>query len=163
MEEKKVSEVLKRLVPPHKKASRTVTEADLDRVMEEAKILYKICFESIGDYTGAFAMHHSQIDDKDPLSLFVTCDRKIVINPVITRHSNYTTDSKEACMSFADRPQIIVPRWHKIEVDYITIMVDPDDKDKFKLSGVQKEKFSSLPSFIWQHEIDHGNAQFIYQ
>jgi len=152
-----------RLVPSHKKDSRDVTEADIDRVIEEAKILYEICFTPVGDYNGAFAMAHSQIDDKDPMKLFVTRERSIIINAKITRHSNYTVDSEEACVSFPDRPQIIVPRWHKIEVEYMTIMVDPEDKDKFKLSSVQKESLSGRESFVWQHEIDHQNSQFIYQ
>lgn len=154
--------LIKRIVPPHKKVSRPVTEADLERVIEEVKVLHEICFTEVGHYRGAYAMHHSQIDDKDPMNFFVTQDRNIIINPVITRHSNYTVDSKEACISYADKPMLIVPRWHKCEVEYVTIMVDPENKDKFKLSSVQKDKLSGHISFILQHEVDHGNAQFIY-
>ena len=74
-------------------------------------------------------MHHSQIDDQDPMQLFVTADRKIVINPVVLKHSNYTTDSWEACMSFPGRPTVRVPRWQKMEVEYQTVMLDPNDKE----------------------------------
>ena len=66
-------------------------------------------------------------------------------------------------MSFPTRPQIKVPRWQKIEVEFVTIMVDPENKEKFKLSGVQKLKLSGHQAWIFQHEIDHGNAQFIFQ
>lgn len=154
--------VLRRLVPPHRKTSRTVTEEDIPRVVEESKNLHKICFIPHGLYKGAYAMHDSQIDDKDPLNFFVTSERKIVINPVITRHSNYTVDSKEACRSFSDRPQIIVPRWQKIEVEFQSVMVDPDKKDGFKLSGIIKEKLSGFESFVFCHEFDHGQAKYIY-
>jgi predicted metalloprotease len=154
---------LLRLVPPHKKASREVTEKDIERVIEESKVLHEICFKPNGMYKGAYAMHHSQIDEKDPMSLFVTWDRQIILNVKITKHSGYTVDSLEACMSYSDRPQITVPRWHKLEVEFVTIMVDPENKDKFKLSGVQKLKLAGHQSFIFQHEIDHGNAQFIFQ
>ena len=154
--------VLNRIVPPHSKESRQVTDKDIDRVVEESKILHQICFTPMGLYQGAYAMHHSQIDDKDPLSLFVTSDRKIIINPKITRHSNYTVDSKEACRTFSDQPQIIVQRWRKIEIDYQTVMVDPDDKDKFKLSSVQHESQSGFDAFVTEHEVDHGMAKYIY-
>ena len=154
--------VLKNMVPPHDKISRLVTERDVPRVVEAAKILHEICFAANGRYNGAYAMHHSQIEDKDPLQLFVTWDRKIIINPVITRHSNYFADSKEACMSFPMEDQVIVPRWQKIEVDYVTIMSDPGKEGEFKLSSVQQEKLSGPESFVWQHEIDHGEGKLIY-
>src|ERR1035437_4775208 len=91
-EEEKES-VAKRLVPPHDKISRLVTKNDLPRVIADAQILYKLCFTPLGLYRGAYAMAHPQIDDKDPLQMFVTEDRKIVLNPVITKHSGYTVDS----------------------------------------------------------------------
>jgi hypothetical protein len=154
--------VLRKIIPPHPKISRIVTDKDISRVIESAKILYEICFTPMGRYQGAYAMHHSQIDDKDPLSFFVTHERNIVINPVIVRHSNYFVDSKEACRSFNEEPQIIVPRWQKIEVDFFAVMVDPKNEKKFKLSSIQHESLSGFPAFIWQHEIDHGLAKFIY-
>lgn len=155
--------VLDRVVPPHSKVSREVTEKDVIRVTEEAKILYAICFEPMGLYKGAHAMAHPQIDDKDPLRFFVTSDRKIIINPVITRHSNYFVDSTEGCRTFSDKQQVIVPRWQKIEVDYVTIMLDPKDKEKFKLSSGQHDNLSGFPAFIVQHETDHLNAKYIYE
>lgn len=155
--------VIHKLVPPHDKKSRIVTNEDIDRVTEESKILHEICFTSNGLYKGAYAMHHSQIDDKDPLQFFVTADRKIIINPVVLRHSNYTVDSKEACMSFPSYPQVAIPRWQKMEVEYQTVMVDPDNKDKFKLSSKIQESLSGFISFIFQHEIDHADAKFIHK
>lgn len=158
----KEKSVLERVVKPHLKVSRLVTEKDIEKVVEEAKILHAICFESSGLYKGAYAMHHSQIESEDPMKLFVTWDRSIVINPVITRHSNYTKDSEEACVSFADRPMVVVQRWQKIDVEFTTIMSDPDNEGKFKLSSPQTIKLSGPQAFVWQHEIDHGEGKLIY-
>lgn len=153
---------LRRIVIPHKKASRLVTEADIDRVVAEAKILHAICFESSGIYKGAYAMHHAQIDDKDPLNFFVTSNYKIVINPVITRHSGYTVDSKEGCVSYSGEKQVVVQRWQKIETEYVTIMVDPNDESKFKFSSKIEEGFSGMDAKVFQHEFDHGQAKYIH-
>lgn len=154
---------LKRLVLPHEKVSRLVTEADLERVVEEVKILHAICFESYGPYHGAFAMHHSQIDDKDPLNFFVTAEREIIINPVIVRHSNYTIDSTEGCVTYPGLKQVVVQRWHKCDVEYVTIMTDTENKDKFKLSSKIEASWSGMDAKVFQHEFDHGNAIYIHR
>ena len=157
-----VKPVTDRLVKPHTLKSRQVAEEDVDRVVSESKILHELCFGAVGIYKGAYAMHHSQIDDKDPLDFFVLVERKIVINPVITRHSNYFKDSKEGCVTYNHLPQTIVPRWQKIDVEYRTIMVDPENKDKFKLSGIITEKLSGPKAFVFAHEYDHGKGKYIY-
>ena len=154
--------VLKRLVSPHDKVSRLVTDADVEKVVSESQVLHAICFETNGLYKGAYAMHHSQIESEDPLQLFVTWDRTIVINPVITRHSGYTKDSEEACMSFPEEPMVTVQRWQKIDVEFTTIMTDPENEGKFKLSSRQTIKLNGPQAFVWQHEIDHSNGILIY-
>lgn len=148
--------ILEKIVPPHTKKSRVATDEDAGKISEVSKILYEICT------VGAYAMHHSQVESEDPINFFVTKDRKIIINPKVLRHSNYTADSKEGCMSFLLRDRVVVPRWQKMEVEYQTIMVDPENKDKFKLSSVIQEDLSGKDAHIAQHEIDHGNAKFIY-
>lgn len=150
-------ELLSKIVKAHNKKSRLVTEEDVSRVISDTQILYGICM------IGAYAMHHSQINEEDPLSFFVTNNREIIINPVITRHSNYTTDSKEGCMSFMGMERVVVQRYQKMEVTYQTIMIDPEDSTKYKLSSVIEESISGRRSFIFQHEMDHGEANFIYQ
>lgn len=165
-EEKKVEEVpvtvqgsecLKRLVPPHDIKSRKVLEGDLDYVAKEAKVLYDICM------TGAWAMHHSQIEADDPMDFYVTRDMKIVINPIITKHSNYTVKHQEGCVSFTNEPWREVDRWQKCEIEYVSIMVDPNNKDKFKLSSKFEDSLSGMDAFVAQHETDHGRAKFIYK
>ena len=154
--------ILDRIVPPHTKKSRKVTNEDLDRVVKDAPIMYQLCVTRVGLYTGAYAVHHSQIDDQDPLDFFVTSGYGIIINPEVTKHSNYTRDSKEACVTFADKEQIIVQRWQKMVVEYQTIMTDPQDKTKFKLSMVIEEDMSGRQAVIFQHEICHGQGKYIY-
>lgn len=154
--------VLRRLVLPHSLKSRLVTEEDVPRVVEETKVLHAICFEPTGKYQGAFAMHHSQIDDKDPLSFFVTADRRIIINPVVIRHSSYEVDSDEGCVTFSHLPQVTVKRWRKMDVEYVTIMVDPDDETKFKLSSIIEEHVVGREAWMFQHEMGHGDAKYIY-
>lgn len=158
----KVPSASDRLVSPHEKKSRLVTDADVERVVEEAKVLYTLCLMPVGRYMGAFAVHHSQIDDKDPLNFFVLVNRDIIINPVILNHSNYFKDSLEACLTFADRQQVIVPRWQKCEVEYQSVMVDQNDSTKFKLSSIIQASLSGRDAWVFQHEVDHGEAKYIY-
>jgi peptide deformylase len=157
--------LVNRIVPPHTKVSRQVTLEDVNKESFHTDIqdLFQLCFAPVGLYGGAYAMHHSQIDDKDPLSVFVMNNMLVVINPVITRHSNYTRDSEEACMSFSGLKMITVQRWQKIEVNYQTVLLDPADEKKYILSEVKSESISGNPSLVFQHEIDHGNGKFIYE
>lgn len=147
---------LSKLVKPHNKISREVTEADIPRLIEDAKILFNLCYTQCGPYPGAYAVHDSQINDTDPLNFFVTASQEIIINPVITRHVNTLTDSKEGCLSFHDKPEKIVSRFHKIEVDCRTL-----NKEE-KLSEVIKLKLSGKDSKVFQHEIQHGLGEYIY-
>lgn len=158
-----------KIVAPHKIISRDVTESDIDRVITDSVILWKLCFEAVGLYQSAFAMAHPQIDDKDPLRMFVTVDRKIILNPVILRHSSYTVDSKEGCMSMTDKPIIVVPRWRKCDVEYITVMRDPavgvtgrPETYKLKLSDPIQEHIIGREAWVYQHEIDHLDGKYIY-
>ena len=161
-EEKKEENLLLRVVPPHSKVSREVLESDIERVVKEATVLYNLCFIPNDLANGARAMAHSQICDDGPLRFFVTANRDIVINPIITRHTKTTVPSLEGCFSFGGRLPIIVERHHKIEVSFITLMVDPDNKDKFKFSSILIDKLSGLEAKIWAHEIDHLNAIYIF-
>ena len=161
-EEKKEENLLLRMVKPHSKVSRDVLESDIERVTEEASILYNLCFIPNGLTNGARAMSHPQICSDDPLRFFVTAKKELIINPIVTKNTKTTVDSKEGCASFADRLPIIVQRSNKIEVSFITLMVDPDNKDKFKFSSVLTDKLSGLEAKIFSHELDHLNAIYIF-
>ncbi len=147
---------LKRYVKPHKNISKEVEEKDLPRVIEEAHILFNLCFTPIGLYKGGFAVAHPQIEKRKPLRLFVTADQKIVINPRIINHTQTLIDSEEACLSFPDRRPIIVQRWNKCEVEYQTLTKDG------KLSGIIKETLNGKDSKVWQHEIQHLDGEYIF-
>ena len=162
-EEKKEENLLLRMVNPHSKVSREVLESDIERVVKEASVLYNLCFMKNGLATGTRAMAHAQICDDDPLRFFVTANRDLIINPIVTKNTKTTVDSKEGCASFADRLPITVQRSNKIEVSFITLMVDTDNKDKFKFSSILIDKLSGLEAKIWAHEIDHLFARYIYK
>lgn len=157
------SDILKKIVEPHKTKSRKVVEKDIETIVKDTVLLHKLCLGDSDQYIWAYAMHHSQINNKNPLNFFVGVDREIVINPVVTKHSSYTKDSKEACMSFRGMEPVIIQRYQKMEVEYQSIMVDPDNKDKFKLSSIIKESVSGKRAAIFQHEMDHADAKFIYK
>lgn len=140
---------MKKIIPPHQVKSREVTEADIARVLEDAKTMQGI----VGGICVALA--HSQIENNDPLRFFVTKNSEIIINPTITRHSGYTVDSEEGCMTYPERGGLIKQRWRRIEVEYQTI------KDG-KLTEVESNDLKALPAFIFQHEIDHFDAIYCY-
>ena len=145
------------LVKPHKIVSTDVKPVDMIDVMIAAKDLFNLCYTRAGNYYGAYAMSHSQINDKNPKSFFVTQRAEIIINPVVTRHSSYVVDSEEGCVTFYDRAPITVKRYQKIEVDYNT--VNPDGT----LSDIIHKKLSGPEAFVWQHEIAHGLGHYIFE
>jgi len=148
---------LLRIVPEHRKVSREVTESDVERVIEEAKVLFNICYSQNGPYNGALAMAHPQIDDKDPLRFFVTASAELIINPVIVRRTKTTIDSVEGCYTYPSLPPLkTVQRSNKIEVEYQTIEEDG------KLSRVSYKGVSGKEAKVWQHEIGHLDAVYIY-
>jgi len=126
MEEKKEKPIdyLKHYVKPHKKVSREVKEKNIPRVIKDAKILHKLCFIKRGIYPSAFALAHQQITKRKPLRFFVFADGRIIVNPVITRHTRHTVRSTEGCLSWPDREPVAVQRWNKCEVEYQTIKDD---------------------------------------
>ncbi len=155
-------EIVKKLVPPHKKVSRIITEADIPRVVEESVTMYKLCFLPVGKYISAYAVAESQINDTDPIRMFVTHQKKIVINPVILSATPQVDSSNEGCLTFPERELITVRRPWRIEVEYQTIMTDPEDSTKFTLSSKIKETVEGQEAFVFGHEIDHLDGKYIY-
>lgn len=139
------------IVETHKKVSREVTNEDIPRVLAEVERM-KAVFQDLS----CVAIAHPQVESKDPLRLYVTRNGEVFINPVIKRHSNYTVDSDEGCMSFPGRPQIIKKRWRKVDLTYQSI-------EDGKLTEPIDEYLAGFPAFIAQHEIDHLNAIYCYE
>lgn len=160
MPKKKEIDFLKHYVKPHNKVAREVKEEDLKRVAEDAHIMFNLCFTKRGMYQGAYAVAHPQINDTYPLRFYVTKDKLIVINPVITRHTRHTVSYVEGCTSFPDNPRIETQRWNKCEMDFQTI--EDDGKGNFSLSEVNHVQADGHDAKIIQHEIDHLDGKLIF-
>lgn len=143
-----------RYVAPHKIISREVTEADIPRVVEEAKVMKDLCFKPIGKHRGAFAIAHPQIDDKDPLTFFVDNEGRVIINPKIC-HEESLEPKVEACMTFPDKDPVGVQRFHKIAVTYQVL-------EDGKLSEEKYANYANLRAEIFQHEVDHFQGKYLY-
>lgn len=149
---------LKFYVKPHSKKSRKVMPKDILRIVEDAHIMFNLCYTQNGPYPGGFAVAHSQINSKDPLRFFVTNQREIVINPVITRHTAVKIDNQEGCLSYPDKMPILVPRWNKCEVEFITL----DNTSPTGLSDIKKVSLNGQSSMVFQHEVDHLDGIYIF-
>ena len=144
------------IVYPHTKVSREVTAFDLPRVIKEAEGMINFCLKPKGNVTQIFALAHPQIDDQDPLAFFVTNTKKIVVNPVIINHTNATVDSVEGCVTFPEEAPITVQRHHKCVVKYQLIQ-------EGDLTDFIEEDVKGQTAKVFQHEIDHIFATYIYK
>jgi len=150
-------------VPPHHKKSRQVIEKDISRVTEDGRDLLTLCSLPRGPYMGSEAMAHPQITDKDPLRFFMLPNGLIVINPLIVNHTKIAIFTEEGCMSYPNEPvKTMVPRYHKITVEFQTLVTDEKSK-KTKIGPFMVEELSSHSSHVFQHEICHLNGYDIYQ
>lgn len=145
------------LVKPHKNKSRDVTEDDIQRVMNDSKVMYNLCHSQIGLYPSFYAICSPQIDDKDPLKLIVFASKELVINPKMINHTKFLLEKNEGCASFADRAPNKVMRYNKITVEYQTLTPEG------KLSEVITQGFNGLTAEIWQHELDHLEGKYVYE
>lgn len=154
-----------KIVPPHKLISRDVTPADVDQVYKDAKDMYDLIGEKIGNYAGFYAIAHCQITEKDPLRFFLINPQHaifdefpeaVIINPVIIRHTKHTVEKEEGCLSYATLPTTMVERWHKCEVEFHVLNENKMISEKFtkNLSGTLAQ--------VFQHEINHFDSVYIY-
>ena len=151
------TDFLSYMVKPHKKKSCEVTEKDLEQVIKDAHICYNLCYTQMGYIPGAYAIHHSQINNKRPLNFFVTNDRRVIINPVIISHTKVPVERIEGCNSFPMERPIKVMRFNKIIATYKTLTPEG------KLSEVRTANLSGKEAEIWQHECGHANGILIYK
>lgn len=151
-----------KIVKPHRKVARAVgldNKLDLRRFAYLAPLMQKMCHQRHGIYLNAMAVAHPQVDDKDPLRFFVTADGLTVVNPEIVRHSSTTVDSKEGCLSYPDKPKVVVQRWHKCEVRaYATSII----KDRQMFFQPYTFELSGKEAYMYQHEIDHLDGKSIF-
>ena len=155
---KKPIDFLKYYVKPHKKIARDVTPEDIKKIVEDANIMFNLCYTQNGPYPGGHAVAHPQINDTDPLRFFVTNQREICINPIILRHTQVKIDNEEGCLSYPDKMPIRVPRWNKCEVEFTTLDIDSPTG----LSERKKVSLNGIGSRVMQHEIDHLDGISIF-
>lgn len=156
-------------VEPHKNISRLVTQEDLPQVLKDAEAMAKLLNAPIGVHNGFYAIAHPQCEKDRPLRFFIVNPKTtefrhyksiVIINPVILRHTGTTIDSQEGCASFPNIGTTVVKRFNKCEIEFSPLEFD---KDNNPILGKRITiNLTSKASKVWQHEIDHLNAKYIY-
>ena len=163
------------IIKPHKNISRPViTREEIEMIPNIALKMDNLMFELLREkkFKKIFAIAHPQVEKDNPLRFFMLCrynqqivdnDRYgfrsyIIINPIITRHSNYANKLTEGCLSFQKEGDVKIDRWHKIEVNYQTI--DHENKGGLLENRIS---LSGIPAEIVQHEIDHFDCRYIHK
>lgn len=142
----------------HREISRDVIKEDVQRVLEDAMVIHDMIFTPPKRHVKAVAIAHSQVTKNEPLRFFVTMDDEIIINPVITRHTQHKVLKDEGCTTFPIPIKTTkAERWNKCEVEYYTI------EDLDTLEWVKKtETLSGIRSQMFQHEIDHMDGKYVW-
>ena len=151
-----------RYVKPHGKVARQVTAEDIDFVLAEGDVMYNLCHIPLGSIKGAEAIAHTQINDTDPLAFFVNPKGEFIINPVVINSTRHTVDSTEGCMSFPAELPVTIQRYHKITVEFQTLIPADVEGEKPHLSQVFKVELSGKMSKVFQHEVSHLNGWNVY-
>ena len=160
------------IIEPHKKVSREVKIKDFPRIKNEYFPLRMLMeqMQNTKFFKNVYAIAHPQVTKKDPLRFFVinSSDNQLkskleelriddlIINPVIINHVKHASEKEEGCLSYPGYPSANVERWQKIEVKFQTIDFEGEKliDHKLGLSGKLAE--------IFQHEIDHFNAKYVW-
>lgn len=156
--------LLKHYVAPHRKRSRWVTEEDIDKVIEDGKIMVNLCHTRRGVYQGS-AIAHTQINDTDPLRFFVLASGAVVINPVMVDHTKTPVFKDQGCMSYPEEPLRTIATFHKVTVRFQTVAKrqNPETgEEKIVFSPFTEQGFSGAVAEVMVHEISHLNGWNIY-
>ncbi len=120
--------------------------------------MMRLCIEPPKNRFKAYAIAHAQVTDSDPLRFFVTNSQQLIVNPVITRHTQVPIESYEQCTSFdKERPTTKLHRYHKCEITYCIVEYGSDPEMTEVSVSV-----SGLEAKIFQHEIDHMDGLYVY-
>lgn len=157
----------------HKKVSKAVTLKNLD-VIKSLYFPMRLLMENMeknGIFKDVYALAHSQIEAKRPLRFFVlnlsnsglkmelekyNFPDDLVLNPEIFDHVKTESEKSEGCLSFVGMPNATVNRWQKIRVRFQTI-----DHEGNQLISHELNCSGKLAQ-IFQHEIDHMDAKYIW-
>lgn len=143
------------IIKSHNKKSRKCTPADIPVITKDAKEMISLCSKPLGIKSGALAIAHCQVTDKEPLRFFVTQEGKIYINPEITSHTKVFVDSQEGCMSFPMNKDVIVKRYNKVTVTY-------QELDGYGFTDIKELNTGGKMAKVFQHEIDHFEGVNVY-
>ncbi len=119
-----------------------------------------------GKWKDGLALSHCQVEGNDPKNFFVVHEKlsdnfngfTVLCNALIVGATDMV-DFREACLSYAHRPEIKTKR-------HLHIIVEADVHNPLKIfgSGLSRRTFTlvGLAAFIVQHEIDHAKGVDIY-
>lgn len=147
-------------VAPHSVISRPVEEKDLERVMEDGKKMVELCHVKVGNYPAGFAVAHPQITKEDPLRFYAMYDGQIIINPEIVRHSEYTKNEVEGCLSYGRTMPIRKDRYRIVEMEYNELQQNADGE--ISLSERRHVRLKDREARIVQHETEHFESIYLY-
>ena len=151
---------MKILETANKKKSRKVKKSEIGTVV--AKCLpgmHLLCYEPIGQYGGALAVAHCQVEEKDHLKFFVTKEGEAVVNPQLEPDGE-TKYSKEGCLAFPNKKETKVLRYKRGWASYTSVKFNEDGG--LIIEKIRKHLITGKKCFVFQHEIDHFNAKTIY-
>ncbi len=150
MTEKEQKKIDRMIVKPHRRVSREVTDADVPRLLDDVDLMRAVFANQT-----CLALAHPQIEAKDPLRFYVTCDGAVIVNPVIEWRGPGLIDSREGCMTFPGKPDTTKRRADRVLVSYQTVEFG-------KLCERRRASLGSLKSRVAQHEIDHLDGIYCY-
>lgn len=153
-------------VPPHRIKSREVGPDDYARVISDGERMRAI----MKRHGNCLGLAHPQVDDTDPLALFVTHD-VVAFDPKILQRSSSTHSSLEGCMTYLGRQHIRHRRFDRILVEYRTVdwsnCVNPEGSsivDQVEGGPVYlvRRWVEGREADVFQHEIDHLKGIYCY-
>ena len=163
-----------RIVTPHFIESKDVEESDIKTIIKVMILMAEKCRELEESFKVqiAFALAHCQITKENPLRFFVLnpynqkvidiCESlpPVIINPVIIRHTEVTVTKPEGCLSFVGFGGANVERHNKITVEFQELHEKDGD---FFISEKKTKNMGGKLAQIFQHEIDHFDAKYIFE
>ncbi len=138
------------IIKPHSKVSAICEALPLEDV-EDMREMLKL--QRFANGRKGYAIAHCQVSEY-PLAFFVArkgvLPHDVVLNPeIISKRQPFK--SKELCLSFPDRGEVVVERANIIEVKY-------QDENFEWHTG----KFSGTAALVFQHEMEHFEGRNIY-
>lgn len=161
------------IIKPHFNKSKEVGKKDVPIIEKAIVPMMNLCKElEKKTWDQVFALAHCQVNNK-PLRFFVfnsnnkyideflgTKGSEVIINPRIVSHVKFKDTKQENCVSFPGESAKNVQRYTKIEIEYQDLLVKEDNS--LFISDKKRMSCTGVIAQIFQHQIDHFNAKYIY-